>query len=561
MFKSERSANPWNKIIDCAVIAIIFGLYAASPPPDVNEAHYLTKARQFWQPDWLPRDLFLTSSFAHWLFYATFGWFTSVLDFDAAAWVGRILGWILLAIGWESLTAAQTLSRSAKWFSAVGLLILIEWGNMSGEWLVGGIEAKVPAYAFVLLALASATRNLWTRVWIFAGLACAFHLLVGGWALAALILCRFIYWRRSALSSYETLAFVVATAMIFFAMMPMLAADRAVDEWDFHLASRIQVRQRLSHHLFFGDFSNTQVLCFCLMCFVWVELFRRSKQASERTMFWFGAASLAFVACGLVLSSISTWDPPHEKFRATVVWEDVMRESVKVADWLLRLYWFRLADVAIPMGIAVAGSQLMLGCSRDDNRAGASPLRVSVALRWGVCIVSVLFFLLHPLDTWRDGRPRADRQSLPEERWNRIWTQETHKNWVRVCRWVADNTPQDALFVTPRKQQTFKWYAGRAEFVNWKDAPQDAPALLQWERRMSEVWNSWDDSQPEFWNLLGQFSLWANGIQYIVLEQEYWDDITRRSNGSEIQHLLRVYPEESHRQTTYVVVEVKRETD
>jgi hypothetical protein len=141
-----------------------------------------------------------------------------------------------------------------------------------------------------------------------------------------------------------------------------------------------------------------------------------------------------------------------------------------------------------------------------------------------------------------------------------VWTQETQKNWVRVCRWIADNTPQDALFLTPRKQQTFKWYAGRAEFVNWKDAPQDAPALLQWQRRMSDVWNSWDDSQPEQWSLLLHFTVHANSIQFIVLEQEFWDDITRRTFARDIQHLVRVYPEESHRQTTYVVVKVMRES-
>jgi hypothetical protein len=44
------------------------------------------------------------------------------------------------------------------------------------------------------------------------------------------------------------------------------------------------------------------------------------------------------------------------------------------------------------------------------------------------------------------------------------------------------------LFLTPREQQTFKWYAGRAEVVNWKDVPQDAPGLVEWKRRMTDVY-------------------------------------------------------------------------
>ena len=35
--------------------------------------------------------------------------------------------------------------------------------------------------------------------------------------------------------------------------------------------------------------------------------------------------------------------------------------------------------------------------------------------------------------------------------------------------------------------QTFKWYAGRAEVANWKDVPQDGPAIVAWWERMQDV--------------------------------------------------------------------------
>jgi hypothetical protein len=66
--------------------------------------------------------------------------------------------------------------------------------------------------------------------------------------------------------------------------------------------------------------------------------------------------------------------------------------------------------------------------------------------------------------------------------------QDWFRDWQRVCQWVAAETPTEALFLTPREQQTFKWYAGRSEVVTWKDVPQDARGLIEWKRRLDEVY-------------------------------------------------------------------------
>src|SRR5204862_3510161 len=59
--------------------------------------------------------------------------------------------------------------------------------------------------------------------------------------------------------------------------------------------------------------------------------------------------------------------------------------------------------------------------------------------------------------------------------------------WKNLCRWIRAKTPPDAKFITPRNQQTFKWYAERAEVVTWKDIPQDAAGLVEWRQTLSEV--------------------------------------------------------------------------
>jgi hypothetical protein len=33
----------------------------------------------------------------------------------------------------------------------------------------------------------------------------------------------------------------------------------------------------------------------------------------------------------------------------------------------------------------------------------------------------------------------------------------------------------------------FKWYAQRAEYVTWKDCPQDAAGILEWKSRLNRI--------------------------------------------------------------------------
>ena len=53
--------------------------------------------------------------------------------------------------------------------------------DLSGEWIVGGFEAKGIAYALNFLAIGNVLRGLWFRSLISVGVATSFHPLVGGW--------------------------------------------------------------------------------------------------------------------------------------------------------------------------------------------------------------------------------------------------------------------------------------------------------------------------------------------------------------------------------------------
>jgi hypothetical protein len=108
---------------------------------------------------------------------------------------------------------------------------------------------------------------------------------------------------------------------------------------------------------------------------------------------------------------------------------------------------------------------------------------------WAVAIVVPSVFLLgHFASLQMDFRPGAVRQSQPVGRRGAAAKYQRYRDWRAVCQWIQEHTPQHARFLTPRNEQTFKWYAGRAELACWKDIPQDAESIVRWWRLLQEVY-------------------------------------------------------------------------
>jgi hypothetical protein len=73
-----------------------------------------------------------------------------------------------------------------------------------------------------------------------------------------------------------------------------------------------------------------------------------------------------------------------------------------------------------------------------------------------------------------------------------------HGDWMAACAWAANHTPANTIFLTPRASQTFKWYAGRGEVAIWKDLPQDALGIIEWWRRLVDIYGR-DDHENGSW--------------------------------------------------------------
>lgn len=534
--KGTAARGRW-KFVEILLLLTVFGLYAGQSVPGVNESHYLTKAKQFWDSGWCSQDIFIASSRPHLLFYATVGWLTLLLPLPVVAWIGRIVVWGLLAVSWQQLSRTLV-GRHLGLVTGILFITLTHQCHLAGEWVVGGVEAKGFAFPLIFWALAAMLQGRWNRVWILMGAASAFHVLVGGWScLAALAV--FAYQRHQnpypeAAVSWraQAIPLLVGGVIALLGVVPPLLANSGTEPDVVRQANMIMVTQRLSHHQLFGSFATARVAWFSALLFsLWMAARTWRPTANVCMINQFAIVSLLICLAGIFLSGQAESAP--------------LSFSVDLLIW----YWFRLSDIAVPLAATFTGVAIGLRLTRS---AEAGQIRF-VAV--GSLSLIVMAFGLICFERWSDPRPLASQRSLIHYENQPQRTHEAFRNWEKACRWIRDNTPEDSLFLTPAQQQTFKWYAHRAEVVSWKDVPQDATGILEWKKRVDQF------SRVQL-NYPG--GLWAfTDEQLLAFAKEY-----RATHIMTLQSDLdarpidppgftQIYPKDPTTKATFVVFELK----
>lgn len=441
-------------------ILAIFFIHGAWPVPDVNEPHYLPKAKHAWDAEYLAHDPFLDSPNAHRTFNATTGWLTKYVSLEAYAWIGRITCWMLLAIAWHRLSFVLIPRWGASILTAALMVALNERAHMAGEWIVGGFEAKGLAYVLLLVALERWVVGSWNFALATMGAAAAFHVLVGGWGLICLGFAWLTDRNRPRLLS---LLPGVATAGIvsLAGVLPGLKLSSGMDDETIYRANVIYVYYRLRHHLLPDGFRPLFIVRHVLLITGWglLNWGRFGQVETMRRMSRFVWGAVAIAAIGSVLAV------------ALAPWQEV-------AASLLRYYWFRLCDVAVPCGVSLA---LIWHLARRTEEPGSlfpPSWRTPLLLLCGGCALIHLGDLIYT---------RLERPAPRSE-----WQLRSAADWQDVCRAAAQETPADARFLVPRLGQTFRWHAQRSDVVNWKDIPQDAKSVVEWWDRLTDIYG-WDD--------------------------------------------------------------------
>lgn len=456
-FSAAPSLPWWRAAVEVLLIFAVFFLHGAWPVPDVNEPHYLSKAKHYWNSDWCQKDFFVNTADAHQVFYWTFGWTTKFLSLEQAAWLGRLLTWALLAWAWRRLSWAVLPRAWLAVLSAELFVMLTENAHMAGEWIIGGVEAKGFAYVLVLLGLEAVIRSRWNTAWLLIGAAGCFHVIVGGWAALAAMLAWLKSPRERPTFGAMLPGLIGGLLLALPGLLFAISLTRGVDPDIVRQANTIYVWDRLPHHLAADRFKEgfpTRHLMMWGLLLVLVTV--TPADARQRKLRWFVGGTMLLTLTGYLIVWIATWAPD-------------------TAAALLRFYWFRMSDVFVPLGVVLVGLTFVeqLGMSRPAvRRLWLTGLIVLSCYDLWLQVAHLPFNLVDR--AWTTTVPRSDKSLV-------------YDDWLKTCEWIKEHAPPDAVFITPRMSATLRWYADRAEIGNWKDIPQDSAKIVEWWNRMLEI--------------------------------------------------------------------------
>ncbi|MDR2761423.1 MAG: hypothetical protein LBB88_02335 [Planctomycetaceae bacterium] len=527
--RGNKFSARWSDIFEVGILFFIFCIFGGSPIPDVNEPYYIGKAIHFWNASWAIDDTFLSSRDSHWTFYFLFGWTSFFLSPYWMAVLGRGLTWFLLALSWRRLCFTILRTRWSSIPTGLAMSYYVLNFNMAGEWIIGGVEGKSFAFPLVLFALSELVRGEWGRVWIFLGAASAFHVLVGGWSVIAVIIVHLFCWRK------PNYYFMLAGGLISLSgVIPGLLLDYGTVGDIVHESHRIYVFERLNHHLVPYMFSWTRIVRFLLLMTLWIFCCRFMPYCGgrQRRFEFFVWGTIIISAIGFFLAYI-------------------LRSDASMSASVLRFYWFRMSDVSVPMGIAIGSmfrllrllvelrkSPICLPTFRDWIIAALISVTIfmssgyllfgvfmfswtrspDVAITWCITILLCRLILYVVNSAGRDCgilsccrlkiwliliyvviliyTPMREFTELADSRTRFAFSRAESKKpiqaykWREACNWISDekNTSKSSKFFIPYDSVTFKWYANRSNITVWKEVPQDANSLIEWAKSIEELY-------------------------------------------------------------------------
>ncbi|MFM9904945.1 MAG: hypothetical protein ACKVQJ_10290 [Pyrinomonadaceae bacterium] len=431
---SERAFWLW-------FIVLLFAVFAfhAKTVPFSNEFVYLLRL----QPNFLPNDwTFSTPAHEHWLFDLIFSVPARVFSLESIAWAGRIGFWILSLI---ALVKLGRLWEIAYWKIALATVLWLAFAQsaVNGEWIFGGFEAKAVAYACLLFSLAGfAKRSL---IWpsILLGLSFSFHPAVGLWAIPAVGFA-LLFEKIAAIELGKVVIITFLFSML--GLIPLIGDQMATaagsfDDWKF------LVLYRMPWHLDAFQFSRTgTIVIFAMLAFNCL-VFWKSSNFALRFLLKFQIALGLFFAMGLAFRIFEMFP-------------------------LLRLMPMRLFPVITPLFFLYSAFYYIPRLANRQHKIVA------------LLAVVLMIAALNPFGL------------------GYLQVKETIQTWTappddleKTSRWIAANTPPDAIVIQPPHRRDLWYFSKRASIASFTYPTYDR--LGEWRTRIGDLSRNWQVSKGE----------------------------------------------------------------
>ncbi|MFN8417353.1 MAG: hypothetical protein U0U66_13560 [Cytophagaceae bacterium] len=209
------------------VLLIILSVNYLTFFPDGNEETYFQLAKQWVTPSWIPNAFSVTEPpGARLLYQYIVGFSLKYLSFEWMVFIGRSI--IIL---WYSFTLSKIFLKLV--WSPIQLVILFQGiiyffpSFFGGESIFIGFEAKHIAYGFCFMAIHSLLIEKYTTTIVYLLLGAWFHILVGGWLLAVVLIYLFLFTdqKRIIVIGYTFLFVVGLSPLIYYLLPNLLATD------------------------------------------------------------------------------------------------------------------------------------------------------------------------------------------------------------------------------------------------------------------------------------------------------------------------------------------------
>jgi hypothetical protein len=442
---------------------------------DGNEAGKLALARQAVDPGWIPTDWYLNDSQGYqWLFQQLSGRIVAWLGFGPGSLLLRLLGYGLW--GWALAGVTVPLGLPPALAALAAGLFTLQQGVVAAEWMVGSAEPKTFAYAALLLAYTAWRQRRWWPCGLYSGLACSFHLLVGGFAvlsLAGLALLgsgwsarprALARWSVGCLLTALPAGLAVAEQLLERSSAPGAPATAGLPP-----SSWIYVVVRNPHHLLPSSWSASDGA----RCALMLGLFALATWAAGA---WRpGRDPVRLASRDLALWVAMSWPLA---LLGLMVGQLVAPEGSPIptqdslALRLLSLYPFRLADTLLMLGLWLLLA-VALVCHGEAGVWGGWIRRRS---KRGLAVLVVTLSLAGLLRELPDALTRAGRDFV-----------DTPAR-AELYGWIRGHTPATALVLTPPSGfEDLPLHTGRAGYVQFKQVPTAAAAIRIWFTRLSAL--------------------------------------------------------------------------